>query len=139
MHRSYHHFSILFPCEFKLDHQKRTMLTYSSHIFTVQKPQPICSMVLEYEYQHLLYKFPSHVGKYTSTMEHMGDLLLVGISPGLRPWNLPPARASRPSPAPSRACARPHGADVRRPSFCRCNSSFLGRDGDDVGNNMYHR
>ena len=48
MHRSYHHFSILFPCEFKLDHQKRTMFTYSSHIFTVQKPQPICSMVLEY-------------------------------------------------------------------------------------------
>ena len=32
----------------------------------------ICSMVLEYAHQHLPHKWPSHVGKYTSTMEHMG-------------------------------------------------------------------
>ena len=29
-------------------------------------------MVLEYESLHLPQKSPSHVGKYTSTMEHLG-------------------------------------------------------------------
>ena len=32
------------------------------------------TMVLEYEHQHLPQKLPSFVGKYTSTMEHMGNL-----------------------------------------------------------------
>ena len=31
------------------------------------------TMVLEYEHQHLPHKWPSCVGKYTSTMEHMGN------------------------------------------------------------------
>ena len=33
---------------------------------------PMCSMVLEYESQHLPHKSPSFVGKYTSTMVHLG-------------------------------------------------------------------
>ena len=32
------------------------------------------TMVLEYEHQHLPQKLPSFVGKYSSTMEHMGNL-----------------------------------------------------------------
>jgi len=34
-------------------------------------------MVLKYVNQHLSQKSPSYVGKYTSTMEHMGYVMMV--------------------------------------------------------------
>ena len=41
---------------------------------------PICSMVLEYLPTYLPQKSPSHVGKYTSTIEHLGTF--INISSG---------------------------------------------------------
>ena len=38
----------------------------------IQPKSHMRTMVLEYAHQHLPHKSPSYVGKYTSTMEHMG-------------------------------------------------------------------
>ena len=41
---------------------------------TRASPTPICSMALVYLPTFARTKSPSHVGKYTSTMEHMGHV-----------------------------------------------------------------
>ena len=51
---------------------------------------PICSMVLEYLPTFAQTKSPSYVGKYTSTMEHMGTykvtIIIIGIIIPLTIW-----------------------------------------------------
>ena len=57
--------------EWDVYHKKSCRISPEEHE-TETKFSHMRTMVLEYESQHLPHQWPSHVGKYTSTMEHMG-------------------------------------------------------------------